>query len=322
MYEDLDKLIDSVKSHPIRYICLIIFLGIAIPLFIQFPYWVGNYIVLIKTDFKASDMLSFSGNFLTFIATTSLGILALWQNKTIQKNAKLENEKLQEQNEKLREQDIERYKLEVMSKYYSNVMFCDEVLISTNITGMDTEYHREKDNEIALYKKDDFEGRAFYIMETKFYLKLLNQHFPHRIRINSIALHYNGCSRKYEDNVIEGDDILNLYPRKEYFSPLNISQDNKFKLLATLSINKIPDEDDVRDSIKTESNDIVRKITESKKIYMTISLSIKNPFNIKTTALYIIQLNSTNEIDINKFLKFKVEDITMQLAGLDMVKEN
>ncbi|SFC41704.1 hypothetical protein [Clostridium uliginosum] len=318
MYEDLDKLIKNMKNNPIRYISLIILLGIVVPLFIQTPYWIGNYYLLITTDFKASDILSFWGNFLAFIATTTLGVLALWQNKIIQDKANDENKKLQEQNDKLREQDIERYKLEIISKYYSNVMFCDDIQIRTKVIQQMTEETREKYNEQVLYKKDDFNGSVFDTIEVKFILKLLNQHVPQSIKINGITLRYNGCSRKDEDNVINGGESIRLLPRKEYFSPLSINKYKKFKLSATLCINNITNENNARNYTEIQSKDIAIKIEKSTQIFIVIDLSIKNPFNINTTALYIISLKNTNEIDNNNFLKFKIEDITMQLVGLNM----
>lgn len=199
-------------------------------------------------------------------------------------------------------------------------MLCDDFQIRTNITQMLTEDIRENYKEQVLYKKDDFNGTGFYAIEVKFILKLLNQYFPQSIRINFIALHYNGCYRRYESNVISDGDSINLFPRKDYFSLLSVKEEEKLKLSATLCINKIPNENDARDYINAQSESIVRKIRESKQIFMVINLTVKNSFNITTTALYIIELKCTNEIDDNKFLKFKIEDITMQLAGLDMVE--
>lgn len=319
MYEDLDKLINSIKNHPIRYVCLIIIFGISVPLFIQIPYWIGNYYLVITTDFKASDILSFSGNFLAFIATTTLGVLALWQNKIIQKKAKDENGKLQEQNDKLRQQDIERYKLESMSKYYSNIMFCDEVQISINFTSEMIEETKEKYFEQVLYKKDDFDNSVYETIKVKFILKQLNQYVPKSIRIKEIILFYDGCYREEEDNSIISGKSLELFPRKEYFSALNINKDEKFKLSATLCINNCSYEDD-RNDIEIRSKDIVGEIQKSTNIFMMINLSIKNPFNIITNAFYIISLKNTNQIIKNNFIKFKIDDVTMQLVELNMEK--
>lgn len=317
MNEYLNKLINYIKKYPIKCICFILLLGLLVPLFIQIPYWIGKYYLLINTDFKASDILSFWGNFLTFIATTGLGVLALWQNKIIQDKANDENKKLQEQNNKLREQDVERYRLECMSKYYSNVIFCDGVQISTNYSLHDTQ-NDEKYFQQVLYHQNISDRSGGQCIEIKFILKPLNQYVPKSIRIECIALHYCGCYRKDEDDIIVDGKKLNVLSRNKYFSPLNINIEERFKISAILCINNFLCQKDIEDYIAFKGEDIVKEIEKSPQIFIVIGVSVKNPFNIITNASYIISLKNTNEIENNKFLKFKVDDVIMQLTELNI----
>lgn len=70
------KLIKDNKNKIIKY-AVAIFIGSI--LIIQIPYWVGNFKLLILTDFTAGDILGFLGDFMSAIGTVVLGWVAIMQ---------------------------------------------------------------------------------------------------------------------------------------------------------------------------------------------------------------------------------------------------
>lgn len=44
---------------------------------VQLPYWIGNFIVIIQTDYAASDVLAFLGNYISACGTIVLGWIAI-----------------------------------------------------------------------------------------------------------------------------------------------------------------------------------------------------------------------------------------------------
>jgi len=64
---------------------------------IQVLYWVGSIVSHpIKVDFQPSDILSYWGAFIVATGTVSLGILALYQNHILQKQAEKAQKKIEE----------------------------------------------------------------------------------------------------------------------------------------------------------------------------------------------------------------------------------
>lgn len=69
-------LFDKNKNKIIKYGVL----GFVGFLFIvQLPYWIGNFIVIIQTDYAASDVLAFLGNYISACGTIVLGWIAIKQ---------------------------------------------------------------------------------------------------------------------------------------------------------------------------------------------------------------------------------------------------
>lgn len=77
------KIIEWLKIHR-KKIILYSFIGFVVVfniglLFVQVPYWIGNKVPLIKTDFYPEDVLSFLGDFISAAGTIILGIIAIIQ---------------------------------------------------------------------------------------------------------------------------------------------------------------------------------------------------------------------------------------------------
>jgi hypothetical protein len=80
------SIISNVKQLKLDYpmffrtiIGFIIF-SFIIPICIWFLYLIGHYIIIIPTDFSAGELLAYWGAILSFMSTSFLGILVLWQN--------------------------------------------------------------------------------------------------------------------------------------------------------------------------------------------------------------------------------------------------
>lgn len=53
----------------------------AILLSVQIPYWLGNIVTVIHTDYSADNILDFIGGYLSFIGTVILGIITVYLSK-------------------------------------------------------------------------------------------------------------------------------------------------------------------------------------------------------------------------------------------------
>ncbi len=87
--------IANVSAKPIKFVLAIGVIGLAVVVIIDMLYLIGfNTGFKYTTNFTASNILSFYGDFLVFLGTISLGALALWQNDKLNKrNEKLEKDK-------------------------------------------------------------------------------------------------------------------------------------------------------------------------------------------------------------------------------------
>lgn len=81
--------IKQYKSKCITVFFVFFFVIIGIPLVINYLYKTTTTIDFFVTEWNASDTLSYYGAILTFVGTTILSVLALWQNHAI----KMENDK-------------------------------------------------------------------------------------------------------------------------------------------------------------------------------------------------------------------------------------
>jgi hypothetical protein len=72
-----------------KKISVILGLFIIPMLLIQIPYWLGKIVVLIPTDFEASDILSYFGSFISALGTVALGAVAIWQNEKFKEQEKI-----------------------------------------------------------------------------------------------------------------------------------------------------------------------------------------------------------------------------------------
>lgn len=77
------KLIERIRNKPYTSFIILVFI---IPVLIWFVYWIGdNHFILVNTSLSVGDALGFYGSVLSFVSTTILGIIAVWQNIRLQK---------------------------------------------------------------------------------------------------------------------------------------------------------------------------------------------------------------------------------------------
>lgn len=84
----MKKLIDYVKSHTKLLIGSIIFIAIvtiAIPLLLNLLFKIPAPFYFLSAEWTADSVLNFYGTTLSFLSTTALSVLALWQNQVIKK---------------------------------------------------------------------------------------------------------------------------------------------------------------------------------------------------------------------------------------------
>ncbi|MBE5936036.1 MAG: hypothetical protein E7262_09635 [Lachnospiraceae bacterium] len=80
--------IDKELKKSFRIGLLLLIIGIFIgPVLIHYMYWLGEKYPFIKVAWDEKDMLAYYGAVLSFLGTTILGALTLYQNKSIQAEA-------------------------------------------------------------------------------------------------------------------------------------------------------------------------------------------------------------------------------------------
>lgn len=99
MYEG-DYMLDLLNKHKKTLFKYILVAFIASLLIVQIPYWIGKWWLIIPTDFEASDVLSFLGDFISAIGTILLGWYAIIQtdkaNDTNDRLLAIEEQRYQE----------------------------------------------------------------------------------------------------------------------------------------------------------------------------------------------------------------------------------
>ena len=82
----MKKIYQEMREKPYKGFMWAILFVVIIPGVIWMAYWVGdNYFILINTSLSVGDALGFYGSILSFVSTTILGIIAVWQNIRLQK---------------------------------------------------------------------------------------------------------------------------------------------------------------------------------------------------------------------------------------------
>lgn len=98
----------------------ILIITLLIPILINESYKFGlkngvGYVTL----WEAKDVLAFYGSFLSFVGTTALGMLALWQNKKFKEENDNAQDRLEKINNRLLELDDSKEKERIFEKYFS-----------------------------------------------------------------------------------------------------------------------------------------------------------------------------------------------------------
>lgn len=74
-------MLDIIRKYIVKIIIYGILGFIGCLFIVQFPYWLGKIKVVIETDFEASDVLGFLGNYISALGTIILGWIAIKQTE-------------------------------------------------------------------------------------------------------------------------------------------------------------------------------------------------------------------------------------------------
>lgn len=92
----MDRFFDWIKNHKGKAIAIIIAMFIVPMIVVHLLFKWKTDIYLVQADWNSGDVLTYIGGFYSFLGTTILSILAIWQNDVINKKNDEYNKKLQE----------------------------------------------------------------------------------------------------------------------------------------------------------------------------------------------------------------------------------
>ena len=99
MKKEVSTLLETLKKNKNKIVICTMIGFVACLFIVQLPYWIGRIKVLIDTDYSASDVLAFLGNYISAIGTIILGWIAIKQTEQANKisdNANRINERVAE----------------------------------------------------------------------------------------------------------------------------------------------------------------------------------------------------------------------------------